>query len=195
MKTLRGNTKNVTILIVILIVISVILLITLFIKRDLAEKPIIDVIITSVATIFSGFIAAGVAFIVANMQIKHTLQQDEKKKQKKLYSRIKLVIYELSFITDILEEIIESKESDDLKLTYLKANISTRIWDNISIDLIDDIEAKYFNQTINMYFDLNILLQQYNTDLLKRVFTDSIKIKTQLENFITTNEINPTSKK
>lgn len=184
MKKLKKKLSFINVAVTVLIIACIVLLITLFVKRDLPEKPIIDVVISSIATIASGVIAASVAYFVANMQIKHSLLQEEIKKKKKLYSRIKLVIYELSFIADMLETVIEGKEDEEQKLDYLKANISTRIWDNISIDLIDDLDAELFNQIINTYFDLNILLQEYNSDLLKRVYTDSIKIKTRLEAFL-----------
>lgn len=169
----------------ILFIVLVCVMILYFYQRDLPQKPIIDVIITSLSSLISACIAAFVAYFVANMQIENEDQQRLLRKKEKLISSVRLLNHELEYNIRHLSFLNSNiKENDDSNQTYLQQNLKSNVWDNLAMILIEDLDSDLFNKTISCYNDIEQLKRGYQKKLLTVTLSNCVQIHTELKLFV-----------
>lgn len=179
---------------VVLLLIAI--LIAAIYYRDLPNKPIIDVIITSISSILSAIIAAFVAYQVAKLQIENSKKSISFDRKKKYISSLKLLLHELSYNKDILLEANQDapkagEDASDIE-QFLSINLHITIWEKVMITLVEETESNFFNQIADLYYKIGVLKQEktFTIELLTTTISDTITVYTQLESLIETSTSN-----
>ncbi|MED4699652.1 hypothetical protein P9436_11355 [Lysinibacillus capsici] len=171
-----------------LFILLILLFIAILFFRDLPEKPLIDVIITSLSSIISAFIAAFVAFRVADYQISHNEKKEELDKRKKLVSRIKLLRHEISYNKNQLKiclDLVPTLSEQEIDKA-LSENLRTDLWDTLAVDIIEDMNYELFSNIVELYYKISRLKQEgtFEHNFCNTTFAECTSTNAKIEIFL-----------
>lgn len=173
----KGN----IVLTLVLSALIIVTLILLFNIRDLPQKPVIDVIITSLSGIISALLAALIAYYVAHIQITYQSQEKKTKRKHRYLSALQLLSHEIQFNKQVLDTAVAQSESGDLK-SFLETNIAINTWNQVSLDVIQDLDRSLMNEVSTFYYKITMLKQGFShaPDFIRQTFSLCVTIEAKI---------------
>lgn len=167
---------------VVLFIMIAVTTILLFNIRDLSQKPIIDVIITSMTSIIASILAASVAYYVAHLQIKHHAQETEDKRRIEYFSALQLLSHEIQFNKEVLDAAVGETPSNELS-EFMKKNLIIDTWKQASFIIIHDLDQELLNDTSTLYYKMSMLKQGFSqtAEFIQQTYSLCVEIDTKIK--------------
>ncbi|WP_158232819.1 hypothetical protein [Sporosarcina sp. P17b] len=162
-----------------MIVITTILLFNI---RDLSDKPIIDVVITSLTSIISSVLAASVAYYVARLQLNHQAQDSETKRKLEYLSALQLLSHEIQFNKQVLDVAVAQSKSDDLA-KLMEKNLIIDTWKQASFIVIHNLDQDLLNETSTLYYNMSMLKQGFShtSDFIQQTYSKCVEVEARIK--------------